>query len=109
VQEAVDLLHRTHPELIVDGEMQGDVAIDPAFSRENYPDSKIQGDANVLIFPDLGAANIAYKLVTLIAEGEAIGPMLVGSKYPINVVNFHATVRDIVHMAALSAYEAAAE
>ncbi|MFO7692629.1 MAG: NADP-dependent malic enzyme [Vicinamibacterales bacterium] len=108
VQDAVDLLHRAHPEIIVDGEMQGDVAINPAFSLENFPESKIQGDANVLIFPDVAAGNICYKLVKHLSGGESIGPMLVGPKHPINVVNFHSTVRDIVHMAALSAYEATA-
>jgi malate dehydrogenase (oxaloacetate-decarboxylating)(NADP+) len=106
VKEAVLILQREHPELVVDGEMHGEVAINPEFSHENYPNSKIQGDANVLIFPGLNAGNIAYKLVTHIAKGEAIGPLLIGLKYPINVVNFNSSVRDIVNMAALSAYQA---
>jgi len=106
VYDAVSILHRDHPELVVDGEMHADVAVNPDFSRENYPVSRIQGDANVLIFPGLNSGNIAYKLVTHIAKGEAIGPLLIGLKYPVNVVNFNSTVRDIVNMAALSAYQA---
>ena len=106
VRDAVEILHRDHPDLAVDGEMHGDVAISPTFAKENYPLSKVQGDANVLIFPGLNSGNIAYKLITHLAGGEAIGPLLIGLKYPVNVVNFNSTVRDIVNMAALSAYQA---
>ena len=106
VRRAVEILHREHPDLIVDGEMHGDVALLPDYARNNFPTSKIQGDANVLIFPDLSSGNIAYKLVTQIAKGEVIGPLLIGLKQPINIVSYNSDVRDIVNMAAISAYQA---
>jgi malate dehydrogenase (oxaloacetate-decarboxylating)(NADP+) len=106
VHDAVTTLSKTHPELIVDGEMHGNVAVNPALCKENFPLSKIQGDANVLIFPNLDASNIGYKLVTEIADGESIGPLLVGLKYPINIVSVNSDIRDIVNMAALSSHDA---
>jgi malate dehydrogenase (oxaloacetate-decarboxylating)(NADP+) len=107
VREAVALLHREHPELVVDGEMHGDVAVRPDFARENFPHSKIQGDANVLICPDLQSGNIAYKLVGFIGgQREVIGPLLFGLRHPINVVSLNSDVREIVNMAALSCYQA---
>ncbi len=106
VRDAVAILHKQHPGLCVDGEMHGDVAVLPEWSRANYPQSKIQGDANVLVFPDLESGNIAYKLVSHIGKGEVIGPMLVGLEYPINVVSYDGDVREIVNMAALSASQA---
>jgi malate dehydrogenase (oxaloacetate-decarboxylating)(NADP+) len=78
----------------------------PEWSHANYPQSKIQGDANVFIFPDLQSGNIAYKLFAHIGKGEVIGPMLVGLEKPINVVSFDCDVREIVNMAALSASQA---
>ncbi|MCI4397865.1 MAG: NADP-dependent malic enzyme [Acidobacteria bacterium] len=109
VRDAVAILHEKHPDLCVDGEMHGDVAVLPEWSRANYPQSKVQGDANVLVFPDLESGNIAYKLVTHIGKGEVIGPMLVGLEYPINVVSYDCDVREIVNMAALSASQAQKE
>ncbi len=106
VRRAVEILHREHPDLLVDGEMHGDVALLPDYARNNFPTSKIQGDANVLIFPDLSSGNIAYKLVTQIAKGEVIGPLLIGLKQPVNIVSYNSDVRDIVNMAAISAYQA---
>jgi malate dehydrogenase (oxaloacetate-decarboxylating)(NADP+) len=106
VRQAVEILHREHPELKVDGEMHGDVALLPDYAAQNYPNSKIQGDANVLIFPDLQSGNIAYKLVTHISKGEVIGPLLIGLKHPVNIVSFYSDVRDIVNMAAISASQA---
>ncbi len=106
VREAVAVLHRDHPELIADGEMHGDVAVLPGFSAQSYPHSRVKGQANVLIFPDLMSGNIAYKLVGNIGNREVIGPMLIGLKHPINVISYNSDVREIVNMAALSAYEA---
>lgn len=106
VRDAVAILHEKHPGLCVDGEMHGDVAVLPEWSRANYPQSKVQGDANVLVFPDLESGNIAYKLVSHIGKGEVIGPMLVGLEYPINVVSYDCDVREIINMAALSASQA---
>ncbi len=106
VRQAVEILHREHGHLAVDGEMHGDVALLPEYAKQNFPASRIQGDANVLIFPDLQSGNIAYKLVTHISRGEVIGPLLIGLKYPINIVSFHSDARDIVNMAAISASQA---
>ncbi len=106
VRDAVAILQKKYPNLCVDGEMHGDVAVLPEWSKANYPQSKVQGDANVLVFPDLESGNIAYKLVSHIGKSEVIGPMLVGLEYPINVVSFDCDVREIVSMAALSASQA---
>jgi malate dehydrogenase (oxaloacetate-decarboxylating)(NADP+) len=106
VREAVAILHRDHPDLIADGEMHGDVAVLPDFSAANYPHSRVQGQANVLIFPDLMSGNIAYKLVGNIGRREVIGPLLIGLKYPINVIAYNSDVREIVNMTALSAFQA---
>ena len=106
VREAVRILHQKHPELKVDGEMQADVAILPALCQTSVPDCRVTGMANVLVFPDLQSANIAYKLVGKLGSGrEAIGPLLFGLKQPINIVASSSSVDTIVHMAALSAYE----
>jgi len=106
VRQAVEILHKEHPELVVDGEMHGDVALLPDYAKQNFPTSRVQGDANVLIFPDLQSGNIAYKLVTHLSKGEVIGPLLIGLKHPVNIVSFHSDVRDIVNMAAISASQA---
>ena len=106
MREAVLRLQKEHPDLIVDGEMHGDVAVLPAFSAQSYPISKVAGQANVLVFPDLMSGNIAYKLVGFIGKREVIGPMLIGLKHPINIIAYNSDVREIVNMAALSAFQA---
>jgi len=107
VRDAVAILHRDHPDLVADGEMHGDVAVVPHFASHNFPHSRIQGDANVLICPDLDSANIAFKLIGSIGHGrEIIGPLVVGLKYPINVVSFNSDVREILNMACFSCYQA---
>ena len=106
VREAVALLHRDHPDLIADGDMHGDVAVLPEFSAQNFPHSRVRGQANVLIFPDLMSGNIAYKLVGNIGRREVIGPLLIGLKYPINIIAYNSDVREIVNMTALSAFQA---
>ena len=105
VREAVKILKRDHPELRVDGEMHADVAVVPGRSELAVPDSEVVGDANVLVFPDLQSANIAFKLVGRLGQREVIGPVLYGLKHPINLVNARSSVAEIVNMAALSAYE----
>jgi malate dehydrogenase (oxaloacetate-decarboxylating)(NADP+) len=106
VREAVRILNERHPDLVVDGEMQSDVAIIPRMCEKSVPDCKVGGNANVLIFPDLQSANIAYKLVGKLGSGrEVLGPLLFGLKQPINIVATSSTVEKIVNMAALSAYE----
>ena len=106
VREAVRLLNERHPELVVDGEMQADTAVVPYIAREDYPWSTIQGDANVLIFPNLDAANAAYKLLWRVGGAEVIGPILQGLAKPVHVLQRGVDVNDIVNMAALAVIDA---
>lgn len=105
VRDAVRILHERYPDLIVDGEMQGDTALRPQISEESFPFNKVPGDANILIFPTLQAANIAYKLVWRIGGVEAIGPILVGMNKPVCVLQRGSDVADIVNMASITAFE----
>jgi len=105
VREAVEILHREHPDLCVDGEMHGDVAVVPDRCELSVPDCRVLGQANVLVFPDLQSGNIAYKLVGNIGTSEIIGPLLYGLKQPINVISTASTVADIMNMAAMSSFE----
>jgi len=106
VREAVRILRERHPGLVVDGEMQADTALRPGISAEHFPFNQVPGDANVLIFPNLHAANIAYKLVWRMGGLEAIGPILVGMNKPVCVLQRGSDVNDIVNMAAITAFEA---
>ncbi len=105
VRDAVAILREKHPELVVDGEMQADTALKPDISQESFPFNRVAGDANVLIFPNLHAANIAYKLVWRMGGVEAIGPILVGMNKPVCVLQRGSDVNDIVNMAAITAFE----
>ncbi len=108
VRDAVTILQHEEPDLIVDGEMHADVALLPGFAATNYPHSRIQGNANILIFPDLDAANIAMKLAVCLGQGrEAVGPVLEGLKHPFNVVSFNSTPREIANLAAFGCFRAA--
>lgn len=105
VRKAVQILQEKHPDLQVDGEMQADVAVLPGLCQNSVPDCRVLGKSNVLVFPDLQSANIAYKLVSRLGSGrEALGPLLYGLQQPINIVSTTSTVDKIVNMAALSAY-----
>ena len=106
VQQAVALLHERAPDLQVDGEMQADTAVVERILKNVYPFSKLRGPANVLIFPDLNAANIAYKLLARLGDAQAIGPILVGMKSPVHVLQRLSEVPDIVNMAVIAAVDA---
>ncbi len=106
VRQAVRLLNERRPDLIVDGEMQADTAVVPYIAQEDYPWSLIQGDANVLIFPNLDAANAAYKLLWRVGGAEAIGPILQGLAKPVHVLQRGVDVNDIVNMAAIAVIDA---
>jgi len=106
VQDAVRILNERHPDLVVDGEMQADTAVVPYIAREDYPWSTIQGDANVLIFPNLDAANAAYKLLWRVGGAEVIGPILQGLAKPVHVLQRGVDVNDIVNMAAIAVIDA---
>jgi malate dehydrogenase (oxaloacetate-decarboxylating)(NADP+) len=101
VRRAVDIVRERWPELIVDGEMQADTAVEPSIAEETYPLSAIKGDANVLICPDLQSANIAYKLLWRLGKVEAIGPILTGINALVQVLQRGVEVNDIVNMAAM--------
>jgi malate dehydrogenase (oxaloacetate-decarboxylating)(NADP+) len=106
VQQAVSLLHDRVPGLQVDGEMQADTAVVERILMQVYPFSKLRGPANVLIFPDLNAANIAYKLLARLGDAQAIGPILVGMDRPVHVLQRLSEVPDIVNMAVIAAVDA---
>src|SRR6266576_809279 len=106
VQRAVALLHERDPALQVDGEMQADTAVVERILTRVYPFAKLRGPANVLIFPDLNAANIAYKLLARLGDAQAIGPILVGMARPVHVLQRLSEVTDIVNMAVIAAIDA---
>jgi malate dehydrogenase (oxaloacetate-decarboxylating)(NADP+) len=105
VRQAVALIRKMRPNLLVDGEMQADTALVPAISAESFKFNEVPGNANVLIFPSLEASNIGYKLVSRLAGAEAIGPVLVGTKKPVSVLQQNCDVQDIVNMAAITAMD----
>ncbi len=106
VRRAVELVKQREPDLIVDGEMQADTAVTPEILEEDYPFSRLKGGANVLIFPDLEAGNIAYKLLNRIGGCEVIGPILMGMSRPVHVLQRGAEVNEIVNMAAIAVVDA---
>ncbi|MBZ5585001.1 MAG: NADP-dependent malic enzyme [Acidobacteriia bacterium] len=106
VRRAVELIRLRAPGLIVDGEMQADTAVTPQIIDETYPFSALKGGANVLIFPNLEAGNIAYKLLHRIGGCDLIGPLLTGLTKPIHVLQRGSEVNDIVHVAAVAVVDA---
>ena len=106
VQQAVALLHEREPELQVDGEMQADTAVVERILTRVYPFAKLRSPANVLIFPDLNSANIAYKLLARLGDAQAIGPILVGMDRPVHVLQRLSEVPDIVNMSVIAAVDA---
>jgi len=105
VRDAVKILKKRVPHLAVDGEMQADTAVVPEIIDERYPFSEVR-DANVLVFPALESANVAYKLLNRLGGATTIGPILLGTGAPIHVLQRGADVRDIVNMAAVAAMDA---
>ncbi|TRO82771.1 NADP-dependent malic enzyme [Trichloromonas acetexigens] len=102
VKRATALVKQRAPELIIDGEMQANVALDPDLVERQYPFSKLKGNANVFIFPDLQSGNISYKLLHKLGGAEQVGPILMGTKKPIHVLQRGDDVADIVNMAAVA-------
>jgi malate dehydrogenase (oxaloacetate-decarboxylating)(NADP+) len=102
MREALAILRESAPDLEVDGEMHGDVALDAGLRGKTLPESTLEGDANVLILPDIDSANISYNLLKVAAGNNiAIGPILLGAARPVHVLTPSATVRRIVNMTAL--------
>jgi malate dehydrogenase (oxaloacetate-decarboxylating)(NADP+) len=106
VKEAVSIVKKQRPSLMIDGEMQADTAVVPQIIEENFQFSTLKGGANVLIFPDLNSGNIAYKLMARIGQATVIGPILMGMKKSIHVLQTGATVDDIINMTAIAVVEA---
>ena len=105
VAEAVRIVRQRRPDLVVDGEMMADTAVVPEIVDELYPFSQVR-DANVLIFPNLAAANVAYKLLQRLGGAETIGPVLMGMAKPVHVLQRGDEVREIVNIAALAVVDA---
>ena len=105
VKEATALVQTRRPELKVDGEMQADLAVTPELMARHYPFSHVS-NANVLVFPELAAANTAYKLLSKLGGAEAIGPILVGMNKPIHVLATGADVNDIINMTIMAVIDA---
>jgi malate dehydrogenase (oxaloacetate-decarboxylating)(NADP+) len=107
VREAVEILHREHPELIVDGEMQANFAFNPALRKKKFPFSKLEDkEINTVIFPNLSSGNIAYKMMQEIGEAEVIGPILLGIGKPIHILQLESSVREIVNIASIAVVDA---
>ena len=102
VRKATELVKQRYPRLIIDGEMMADTAVVPEILQEEYPFSSLKGGANVLVFPDLGSANVAYKLMLRIGGAEALGPILMGLRKPVHVLQRGASVEEIVSVAAIA-------
>jgi malate dehydrogenase (oxaloacetate-decarboxylating)(NADP+) len=106
-REAVRILHDNYPEMIVDGEMQANFAINPTLLADNYGFSTLNGEpANTLIFPNLESGNIAYKLLQELGGAEAVGPILLGMKKSVHVLQLGSSVREIVNMVTIAVVDA---
>jgi malate dehydrogenase (oxaloacetate-decarboxylating)(NADP+) len=106
VQRATELVKQRDPSLMVDGEMQADAAVVPAILQKSFPFSTLQQQANVLIFPDLNSANIAYKLLWRVGGAEAIGPILLGMAKTVHVLQRGSEAADIVNLTAIAVVDA---
>ncbi len=107
VREATEIVKKRAPQLMIDGEMNADAAVVPEILEKHYPFSSLKGKANVLIFPDLQSGNIAYKLIQRLGGAEAVGPVLMGMKKPVHLLQVGTCeVKDIVNMTAIAVVDA---
>ena len=107
VREAVEYLHKRHPNLLVDGELQTDFALNSEMLQDIFPFSKLAGKkVNTLIFPNLESANITYKLLKELNKAESIGPIMMGMRKPVHILQLDASVDEIVNMTAIAVIDA---
>ena len=107
VREAVEYLHKRHPDLLVDGELQADFALNSEMLQDIFPFSKLAGKkVNTLIFPNLESANITYKLLKELNKADSIGPIMMGMKKPAHILQLDASVDEIVNMTAIAVIDA---
>jgi malate dehydrogenase (oxaloacetate-decarboxylating)(NADP+) len=106
VRNALKIIHEREPDLPAEGEMQANTALNPEILNGMYPFNGLQQPANVLIFPNLEAGNIAYRLVEQLANAELVGPIMVGMRKPVYILQRGVEVKDIVNLAAIAVVEA---
>ncbi|HER40957.1 MAG TPA: NADP-dependent malic enzyme, partial [Salinimicrobium catena] len=107
VKEAVAYLHRFYPDLVVDGEMQTDFALNKEMLQKKFPFSKLAGmKVNTLIFPNLDSGNSTYKLIKELNKTESVGPILMGMNKPVHVLQLGASVEEMVNMTAVAVVDA---
>lgn len=107
VSEAVALLHKSHPHMIVDGEIQPDFALNEELITKTFPFSKLNGKrANVLIFPNLASGNLSYKILRGIENSQVIGPILMGMNKPVHILQMRSTIEEIVNLATIAVLDA---
>ncbi len=107
VKEAVEILHERYPDLIVDGEMQANYAFNSKLRKHKFPFTTLNDmDVNTIIFPNLSSGNIAYKMMHELGEADVIGPILVGIRKPVHVLQMDSSVKEIVNMAAITGVDA---
>jgi malate dehydrogenase (oxaloacetate-decarboxylating)(NADP+) len=105
--KAVEIIHEKYPTLTVDGEVQANFALNNEMMQDQFPFSELANkEVNTLIFPNLSSGNIAYKLLQEMTEGEAIGPVLVGLRKSIHVLQLGSSVREIVNMVKVAVVDA---
>ena len=109
MRKALDIIHQTDPELMVEGEMQANLAMSPEAMAEQFPNSTLSGIANLLIMPNIDAAHISMNLIKTGADGIPIGPILLGCDIPVHIVTPGTTVRGLVNMTAIAAARSTAE
>jgi malate dehydrogenase (oxaloacetate-decarboxylating)(NADP+) len=106
MREATGIVRQTRPELEIEGEIQVEYALSPETLASEFPFSQLKGDPNVLVFPNLDAANVAYQLLHRVGNAEVIGPVLLGMQKPVNILQMSASVQSIVNLATLTALRA---
>ena len=107
VRDAVAYLHKNHPEMVIDGELQADFALNPEMLKAKFPFSKLAGKkVNTLIFPNLESANITYKLLKELNKVDSIGPIMLGMGKPVHIFQLGASVEEMVNMAAIAVIDA---